>query len=102
MRVLGSLKLFKVVFDDGSDLSTIEIRDGVDLAFINFTEPRKSTIPQTFTFPPAAVDRTANLDMFFSSVSGTLSGFGFRPNSIEVTTDGVTNRRRCCRDTSNK
>ena len=79
-----------VIFDDGSDASDIEIRDGVDLAFINFPEPRQSTIPQTFTFDAAAVDRTATIANFFSSVSGTLSGFGFRPSSIEVTTGGVT------------
>ncbi|MEK9139025.1 MAG: SdrD B-like domain-containing protein, partial [Bacteroidota bacterium] len=58
---------------------------GIDLAFVNFPEPKKSTVPQTFTFAPASVSRTATLSLFFSSVEGTVSQFGLRPNSIEVT-----------------
>ena len=65
-----------VVFDDGSGLAEIDIRDGLDNAFINFPEPRQSTVPQTITFAPAGVDRVANFDLFFSSVSGTVSGAG--------------------------
>lgn len=75
-----------VIFDDGSDPVEIDVRDGLDLAFINFPEPRLSTIAQTFNFTPADVDRTASLPMFFGSVSKD----GFRPNSIEVTVGGTT------------
>jgi hypothetical protein len=79
-----------VIYNDGSDVVDIAIRDGVDLAFINFAEPRKSTVPQTFTFDAASYSRTAHLSMFFSSVSGSVSGADAdRPTSIEVTVDGI-------------
>jgi hypothetical protein len=80
-----------VIYDDGSTTTNIQVRDGVDLAFINFfSEPRKSTIPQAFNFTAASVDRMADLAMFFSSVSGSVSTHGFRPSSVEVTVDGTT------------
>lgn len=80
-----------VIYDDGSTTAEIGLRDGVDLAFVNFPEPRKSTIAQTFNFTPAAVDRTAPLAMFFGSVAGSISGAGpDRPTSIEVESGGVT------------
>jgi len=60
-----------VIYDDGSELSQIDVRDGLDLAFEGFPEPRKSTIAQTFNFASSPDERTANLAMFFSSVSGT-------------------------------
>jgi hypothetical protein len=75
-----------VIYDDGSGTAEISVRDGLDLAFVNFPEPRKSTVAQTFFFSPATVDRIANLSMFFGSVSND----GLRPNSIEVTVAGVT------------
>src|SRR5690606_23114410 len=75
-----------VIYDDGSVESTIQVRDGLDLAFIHFAEPLKSTVPQTFTFAPLGVPRTATLEMFFGSV---FTGEP-RPSSIEVTVDGVT------------
>jgi hypothetical protein len=72
-------------------LSTIDLRDGNDLAFVNWEEPRKSTVPQTFNFPAASATRTATLALFFASVQGDLSGGGTpRPNSIEVRVDGST------------
>lgn len=77
-----------VIYDDGSSEANIQIRDGSDLAFINFSEPLRSTVPQTFSFPASTSDRTAMLDMFFASVSGTVSGLGLRPTAIEITTDG--------------
>lgn len=79
-----------VIFDDGSDLADIEIRDGIDQAYINDVAPLFTTVPQTFNFAAAAGTRTAFLDLFFSSVSGTASGGGFRPTAINVTTGGVT------------
>lgn len=77
-----------VIYDDGSSNAFIDIRDGSDAAFINFDEPLRTTSPQTFSFPASTRDRTANLDMFFASVSGTASGYGFRPTAIEITTNG--------------
>jgi hypothetical protein len=79
-----------VIFDDGSTASAIEIRDGNDLAFVNFNPPLDTTVPQTFTFDPSDTERTAALDMFFSSVSGTTSAHGFRPSAVEVTIGVVT------------
>jgi hypothetical protein len=81
-----------VIFDDGSDFSDIEIRDGVDLAFINFPGDRQVTIPQAFNFPPSVVARVADLSLFFSSVSGATSGgpSAFRPSSIAITVGGTT------------
>ena len=46
-----------VIFDDQVNTAEIGIRDGVDLAYINFPEPRKSTILQTFTFLAASEER---------------------------------------------
>ena len=77
-----------VIYDDGSSDAQIDIRDGSDLAFIGFAEPLHSTVPQTFFFTSSNADRTAMLDMFFASVSGTVSGYGLRPTSIEITTNG--------------
>lgn len=80
-----------VVYDDGSPLVPIGVRDGVDLAFVNFPDPRQGTIAQTFTFPPSSSNRVANLAMFFGSVAGNTSGFGaLRPNRIDITVAGVT------------
>ncbi len=71
--------------------ATIDIRDGIDLAFIGFTGARQVTVKQTFSFPAAADARVATLSMFFSSVQGPVSGSGVpRPTSIEVTVGGVT------------
>lgn len=75
-----------VIFDDGSGTADIQIRDGNDLAWIGFAPPLDGTEPQTFNFAAAAVDRAADLSMFFGSVAID----DFRPNSIEVTVGGVT------------
>jgi hypothetical protein len=77
-----------VIYDDGSSDALVDVRDGNDLAYINFPEPRKSTVAQTFSFPASAADRTASLDLFFASVSGTESGGTLRPTAIEITTSG--------------
>jgi hypothetical protein len=77
-----------VIFDDGSTNSTIGLRDGLDLAFDGFPSPRDTTVPQTFSFAPAASDRIANLDLFFASVAGSESTGTLRPSVIEVTVEG--------------
>ncbi len=74
-----------VIYDNGSVPSDIQVRDGLDLAFINFPEPRKSTIPQTFNITPAGVDRIAKVLFFVGSVDDDrLTSTTDRPNSIEV------------------
>ncbi|CAG0950557.1 hypothetical protein METP2_00183 [Methanosarcinales archaeon] len=73
-----------VIYDNGVDNAEISLKDGIDLAFIDFPEPRKSTVLQTLNFTPDTVSRTANLAMFFGSISSN-----GRPNSIEVVTGGI-------------
>lgn len=79
-----------VIYDDGGPLADIGLRDGLDLAFINFPEPRKSTVAQTISFPVASEPRTADIVIFASSVEGSTSGQDNRPDSIEITVAGVT------------
>jgi hypothetical protein len=83
-----------VIYEEsGKPLSHIDLRDGLDLAFINFPSPRDATVLQEFTFPASDKPRQATLAMFFSSVSGIISGSGTdRPSSIEVTVGGVTTK----------
>ena len=79
-----------VIYDDGSRDVTMEARDGQDLAFINFAPTLDTTVPQTFTFAPSDSARTAELAMFFGSVSNETQPpfFTPRPNLIEITVDG--------------
>ncbi|MCB9871860.1 MAG: hypothetical protein H6836_04475 [Planctomycetes bacterium] len=71
------------IIQDGAAAADIQLRDGNDNAFVNFPEPRKSTVPQVFTFAAAAVDRTASLSYLVGSVGAN------RPNVIQVTIGGV-------------
>ncbi|MGH9152725.1 MAG: hypothetical protein ACRD03_10085, partial [Acidimicrobiales bacterium] len=73
-----------VIYDEGTTPATIDVRDGVDLAFAGFAPPLDTTVPQTFTFPAAATDRTASLGVMAASVEPN------RPNAIVITTGGVT------------
>jgi hypothetical protein len=77
-----------IIFDDGSSDANIAVLDGTDLAFVNFPDPRRTTVPQTFTYSSSLDDRTAMLDLFFASVAGTVSGGTLRPTAIIITTDG--------------
>jgi hypothetical protein len=80
-----------VIIDDGSSLSNIELRDGNDLAFINWPAPQDTTVAQTFTFAASSEQRTGTISMFMSAVSGTNSAGGvFRPSAIDVTVGGST------------
>ncbi len=74
-----------VIYDNGLGNAQISLKDGIDLAFFNFSEPRKSTVLQTLNFTPDTVFRTANLAMFFGSIKSDVK----RPNSIEVVTGGI-------------
>lgn len=80
-----------VIYDDGTP-ALIQLRDGNDLAFINFSGQLKTTNAQTFTFAPDTFARSATLPMFFSSVEGSVSQKGDRPTSIEVTVNGTTTK----------
>ena len=74
-----------VIYSDGSSAS-IDLVDGIDLAFINFDGDRQVTVPQTLTFEAADADRTGSLTIFAGSV-----GQVQRTNTIRVTTSaGVT------------
>jgi uncharacterized repeat protein (TIGR01451 family) len=80
-----------VIIDNGSTPANIQIRDGIDLAFANFTGLRQTTVLQTFNFPAAAVDRTAILPQFFGSVQRN-GAIVDRPNSIDVNVGGNLTR----------
>jgi hypothetical protein len=59
-----------VITDDDDNQPHVELRDGVDAAFINASTPQQQvTVPQTFTFPAADFDRAANLTVFVSQVA---------------------------------
>ena len=77
-----------VILDDGSSPGGIQIRDGSDFAYHSLAPPLDGTVAQSFSFSSSNTDRTALLNLFFASVFGTASGGGFRPTSIEVTTNG--------------
>ena len=67
--------------------SFLGIRDGLDLAFNGFPAPRDTTVPQTFSFTPAAADRVANLASMAGSVTDFSAEFGYRPNQLRITFD---------------
>ena len=75
-----------VIYDDGTGVAEIQIRDGLDLAFFEFNPPLDTTVPQTFTFDAASTDRAASMSQFASSVAPN------RPNVVVVTVDGVEHR----------
>jgi hypothetical protein len=75
-----------VIYDDGSGVAHIDIRDGLDLAFYAFDPPLDTTVPQTFDFGSSDAGRIAELTMFASSVAPN------RPNVVVVTIDGTEER----------
>ena len=80
-----------VIFDERkADTAAIDLRDGNDFAYFAYSDPQKTTVPQTYNFEASGEDRVATLIMFFSSVSGTASGGGFRPTAIEIELGGGT------------
>jgi len=88
--VTDGIGVLVIYSEPSKDVAEIDVRDGIDLAFINFEEPKKSTVPQTFTFASSDIARVATLSMFFSSVQGPVSKGGTpRPTSIEVTVGGT-------------
>lgn len=76
-----------VIFDDGSSVADIEIRDGFDFAFGPSIMPQfQVTVLQTFSFAPVNSSRTGNLTLFVGDAEAG------RPDVIEITVDGVTTR----------
>jgi len=72
-----------VIYDDGTP-AEVEVRDGNDYAHIRRGGALMVTVPQTFSFAPASVARTARIDLLVGSVADDEGFLGFRPNSIEV------------------
>ena len=68
-----------VIYDDGTE-ADLSLVDGLDMAFFQFVPTLDATVPQTFTFSAADVDRTGDMVVMAGSV-----GVG-RPNQIKVTT----------------
>ncbi len=76
-----------VIFDDGSPVADIALRDGNDYCYanINSADPElKVCQAETFAVTPAGAARTATLAMMFGA------GEADRPDVIEITVDGVT------------
>jgi hypothetical protein len=73
-----------VIIDDGSGIADIQVRDGVDLSYLLFPEPRKTTVPQTFTVAAENVERDAVVNVNVGSVAPN------RPNVIKLTVGGNT------------
>ncbi|HRX86268.1 MAG TPA: hypothetical protein P5572_14710, partial [Phycisphaerae bacterium] len=72
-----------VIYDDGTPPAQIGLRDGSDLAFVNFAPPLNATVPQTFNFVPANFDRQADVVMFVGSVDVNVSSI------IRITSGGI-------------
>ena len=79
----GVLVLYSELTDAAGGF--LGVRDGLDLAYIDFPSPRDTTVPQTFTFAASANPRVANLASLAGSVSDFSAEWGFRPNQLRIT-----------------
>lgn len=75
-----------VIYDDGTTVSDIELRDGQDLAYKFFSPPLNKVVPQTFTFEPLDVERTVQIVNFVGSVNNDGQR---RANIIRITVGDV-------------
>lgn len=73
---------FVVVFDDGSGIKEVGVRDGNDNAFKGFEGNLQTTVPQTFPVNPAAEDREAQIDLIVGSVDSN------RGSLVRITSGG--------------
>ncbi len=73
------------VTDDGTG-GTTSLVDGLDVAYANFSEPRRTTVPQTVNFAASAQDRTMRITTMVGSVGEN------RPHAVDVTVAGTTTR----------
>lgn len=79
-----------VVVDDGVSTTELQLKDGNDAAFAKFGTPLDTTVPVTYEFEAADVDRTAWLSLFVTSVSREdPSGAIGRPTVVEISIDDV-------------
>ena len=78
----GILAIYSSPSEPAADIGLV---DGNDLAFRDFSPPLDTTVPQTFTFPAGAGDRTVPLTLFASSVEDGR----YRPNLVTVESGGV-------------
>jgi hypothetical protein len=72
-----------VIYEMAGEAAELAIVDGSDLAFFRFAPPLDTTVPQTFNFAPADMERFAELNIFSGSVGAN------RPNAITLETGGV-------------
>jgi hypothetical protein len=75
-----------VIYDDGSDVADIQIKDGLDLAFFAFAPPLDTTVPVDFSVAAATAERDASITTFASSVAPN------RPNVVVVTAGSMVKR----------
>ena len=75
--------------EPGEPAATIMLRDGNDLAWRGFPEPRKSCVPQEFTFSAATVNRQATAIFHLGSIAED------RPGILRWWLDGVEQTPVC-------
>ena len=75
-----------VIYDDGTGLADLQIKDGLDLAFFAFAPPLDTTVPQTFTVTGHTAERDASITTFAGSVAPN------RPNVVVVTAGSMVKR----------
>jgi hypothetical protein len=75
--------------EPGMPEATILLKDGNDQAWIGFAEPKKSCVPQEFTFSAAMVNRQANVIFHLGSIESA------RPGILRWWLDGVEQTPVC-------
>ncbi|MDH4146101.1 MAG: hypothetical protein OEY23_13150 [Acidimicrobiia bacterium] len=84
-----------VIYDQPERDANVTLRDGSDVSFVNFDEPLRTTIPQTFDFDASPQARTAKLALMASSVHDPLGDdtpteVAVRPHVLRTTVAGAT------------
>ena len=79
-----------VVFDDGTTSGLVDVRDGLDSAWLPATIPaERVTVPQVFNFDSADFSRIVSLTVIASEVGDHLNSTRFRTSTIRVTFDAT-------------
>lgn len=75
-----------VIFDDGSGVADIQIRDGHDFAAANqgIAPPLDQMVPQTFTLAPSDANEMVTISLFVAD------GEASRPDAVEITVGAVS------------
>jgi hypothetical protein len=81
-----------VIYGRPGEEGEIILRDGSDAAFAGFAGDLQRTVPQTYSFPPATVDRVARLSIMAASIANyEAPNFAPRPATLLITAgDEVT------------